>query len=90
MLCRSLVKLINKDHNDWDESILFGYLVTKQRSTGFSPFFMAYNREARLPVDISISPICHDNDDNINSVHNFVKEMMQVCDDLKPQAVRNI
>ena len=53
-------------------------------------FFMAYNREARLPVDFSISPICHDNDDNINSVHNFVKKMMQVRDDLKPKAVRNI
>ena len=51
---------------------------------------MLYHREARLPVDISISRICHNNDDNTTSVDNFVKDMMQVRDDLKPQAVLNI
>ena len=88
-----MVKLINKDHNHWDEkldSILFGYRVAKQRSTGFSPFFMLYHRETRLPVDISISPICHNSDDNTTSVDNFVNDMMQVRDDPKPQAVLNI
>ena len=52
----SLQKLVNESQNDWDElidNVLFAYRTSKQDSTKFTPFFLMYGREARLPIDIS-------------------------------------
>lgn len=34
------------------EAVLFAINSTKQSSTGFSPFFMLYNRHPILPIDV--------------------------------------
>ena len=56
---RDLGKLLRAcvdDHpQDWElylPDCLLSMRVTKNRSTGFSPFFMVYGREASLPVDM--------------------------------------
>lgn len=56
-LSRSLVKFINENQDDWDDKldpILFGYRAAKHHTTGYSPFFMMYHREARLPIDAEL------------------------------------
>ncbi|KZR99859.1 Uncharacterized protein APZ42_004115 [Daphnia magna] len=48
---------VNSLHNDWDEFIdfvTFAYNTSRQESTGFSPFFLLYGREAVLPIDVAL------------------------------------
>jgi transposase InsO family protein len=54
-LADMLSMYINKQHTNWDEIlpyITFAYNSSRQESTGRSPFFLIYGREARLPVDV--------------------------------------
>lgn len=54
-LQRQLLKYIAGDEqSNWDlylDSILFSYRISKQSSTKFSPFYLMYGRNARLPVE---------------------------------------
>lgn len=83
--------MINEYHNDWDDkldSMLFGYRVATHRSTGYSPFFMLYHRESRLPVEISVTSQSEGNDDE--SVDDYIMRMVKVCEDLRPRVTQNI
>ena len=47
---------VNENKNDWDEcldKILFSIRIQKQKSTKFSPFFLLFNRNAKVPVELS-------------------------------------
>ena len=58
-LCRSLSKVCSSDQDDWDEKIdtvLMGYRASSQASTKHSPFFILYQEEMRLPIDVNIMP----------------------------------
>jgi hypothetical protein len=54
---RSLMShYVNEKHNDWDlnlQFLAFAYNSTKQSTTLESPYFMLFNREPRLPLDVS-------------------------------------
>jgi hypothetical protein len=53
-LCESLAKLSNEHKNDWDQYIaptLFAYRTSKHNTTRFTPFYLLYGREAKLPMD---------------------------------------
>ena len=53
-LCQTLKSYCNKRHKDWDVFLpyaLFAYRTSKQSSTGQTPFFLTYGREARMPLD---------------------------------------
>ena len=57
-LCESLSRLSLKN-NDWDLYIaptLFAYRTTKHSTTKIEPFFLVYERSARLPMDPDQSP----------------------------------
>ena len=46
---------VNKDKDDWDEQLphaLLAYRVSKQSSTGVTPFEMLYGRDVRLPLGV--------------------------------------
>ena len=50
----ALVKVLS-DHQEWPsilEGVLFAHRVTKHNSTKYSPFFMLYNRDPVLPIDL--------------------------------------
>ena len=52
-MCESLAKLSLKNNN-WDLYIaltLFAYRTTKHSTTRIKPFFLVYERSARLPID---------------------------------------
>ena len=60
---------MNENHNNWDEkidSILFSYRVAKHRSTGYSPFYLMYHREVRLPIDVELLPTPDEPEENVN------------------------
>jgi Integrase zinc binding domain/Integrase core domain len=53
-LCESLAKLSNEHKTDWDRYIapvLFAYRTTKHNTTKFTPFYLMYGREVKLPMD---------------------------------------
>ena len=50
-----LAKWVSDNHRDWDDklpAVAFAYRTSVQESTGFTPFFLMYGREATLPADI--------------------------------------
>ena len=53
-ILKSLLRMkVNNDQNDWDEQLphaLLAYRISKQSSTGATPFEMLYGRDARLPL----------------------------------------
>lgn len=52
-----ICQLIKYDNDDWDtkiSAVLFSYRTSIHASTKFTPFFMLYNREPRLPLDLQL------------------------------------
>ena len=47
-----------------------------------------YHREALLPIDIELMP--DDNSKGVELVDDYIQAMLQVCDDLKTEAMGNI
>lgn len=48
---------VNSAHSDWDEIlpyVTFAYNTSRQESTGRTPFFLLYGREAKLPIDYAL------------------------------------
>jgi hypothetical protein len=45
---------------DWDEHLAAAELAfnnSKHETTGFTPFYMMYGREARMPIDVALAPL---------------------------------
>ena len=52
-LSRCLAKIMDESHSNWDmkiDTVLLGYRASRQRSTKFSPYFMLFQQEMRLPI----------------------------------------
>ena len=74
-LCESLAKLDNIA--EWDlhiPSVLFAYRTAVQSSTKVTPFYLAYGREARLPISF----------DNLDEVleENILDRLFHLVDEL--------
>ena len=57
-LQRALLKMVDENQSQWDkflDSVLFACRTNKQSSTKYSPFFLMYGREPRLPIEIMVS-----------------------------------
>jgi hypothetical protein len=51
----SIHTYLGEHETTWDQyisGVLFSYRTTPQASTGFSPFYLVYGREARQPIDL--------------------------------------
>ena len=51
--------MCHEDRDKWDEkidTILVGYRASSQASTKYSPFFILYQEQMRLPIDIDMMP----------------------------------
>ncbi len=57
---------VDFDQTDWDEMLPAAELAVnnaKHATTGFTPYYLHYGREARMPLDLAIAPLtgAHDN-----------------------------
>ena len=70
----SLVKVLDGNPCDWPdviEGVLLAHRGSKYTSTKFSPFFLMYNREPNLPIDVKFSLVGIEGNE---SEHPFDKE----------------
>lgn len=57
-LQRALLKIVEENENQWNkflDSVLFAYRTSRQSSTKYSPFYLMYGREPRLPIGLIAS-----------------------------------
>ena len=55
ILFRALCKLVNQRPESWDkylDAVMFGLRTKKHMTTKFSPFFLLFGTEARLPSEV--------------------------------------
>ena len=51
---------VNVKHDDWDEHLAvleMAYNNSKNASTGYSPFYLNYGREVKMPLDIALGDV---------------------------------
>ena len=87
----SLQKLVNDKQDDWDDlvdDVLFAYRTSRQDSTKFTPSFIMYNREAKLPVEASM-PCRSKEFDNAN-IDEKVKMLVELKKQIHDQVKGNI
>jgi len=85
---------VNEFHNDWDNyitAIQFAYRTTPaENSVGFSPFFLLYGRQARLPIDVTLLAQCKYPDRTLREhIHNLVSQLEVFRDISKRHADQN-
>ncbi len=77
-----MAKLVN-DQTNWDEkleTVLPAYRVSKQKSTGYSPFFMMFHRQPLLPIDSELVQKVQDGESDVEA---FIDNMMLIREDVK-------
>ena len=55
-----LRSVIDFTQDDWDEHLAAAELAfnnSKNATTGFTPFYLVYGREARMPLDLALAPL---------------------------------
>ena len=84
-----LATSVKANPTNWEDHVrvvCFAYNTSSQTSTGYSPFYFMYGREARLPVDLTfhcfrreaISPpeYVRQLQLNLNQAYNLVRSIM--------------
>ena len=89
-LNRSLIGILRRHCADrplewdlWLPAALQAYRVTKQTSTGVSPFELLYGRKPRLPTDIacgSAPPVPTDTTEYLNQLHQQMNSAREIVD----------
>ena len=90
-LSRSLSKLVNEDQTNWDEkleTLLSACRVSKQKSTGYSPFYMMFHRQPLLTIDSELVQSFKNDDEP--DIEAFIDRMIDIRDKIKEVASRNI
>jgi hypothetical protein len=55
-----LRSVVDFAQDDWDEHLAAAELAfnnSKNETTGFTPFYLVYGREARMPLDLALAPL---------------------------------
>ena len=77
ILCNILNCTIYENPFDWDEVIrlcTLAYNSSIQESTGQTPYFMVYGREATLPIDLASSTVNTDRG-SYKNVSEYVQKL---------------
>ena len=76
---------MRREDPDWDEyvpAVLFSMRISQNSATGFSPFFLRYGHEARLPADchLQLTPDQYEDvDDYVEQTAGRLKEAFQLA-----------
>lgn len=94
-LVRCLGKLANDDQTDWDvkiDVVLMGYRASCQASTKHSPYYMLYQKEMRLPIDVEVEPFVSETEEDLlqEGIEQKLKTLLESRDKVFGQAAANI
>ena len=84
--------MIGEHDNNWDEYIdpvLFSIRSSIQESTRFTPFYLMYGREARLPLEAEKSSVIVD-PSQLADVQQTIDRLSRVREKIFPAASKNI
>jgi hypothetical protein len=80
---------VNSYHNDWDgliDFVTFAYNTSRQETTGYSPFYLLYGREAVLPIDVALGnnpDLGLDDGDPSDRVRTLTVKLSQIREEVK-------
>ena len=85
---------VNEFHNNWDNylsAVQFAYRTTPaENSVGFSPYFLLYGREGRLPLDVTLLTKCSYPEKTLREqLHDLVSQLEVFRKISKQHAERN-
>jgi hypothetical protein len=88
-----LRSVIDFTQSDWDEHLAAAELAfnnSKNETTGFTPFYLVYGREARLPIDLALAPLTKaaDNPTAAEATARWRAALQQASDNTKQQQRR--
>lgn len=89
----ALQKLVNDSQDDWDQlldNVLFAYRTSRQASTKYTPFFLMYGREARLPIDITLTDSEREENTQELTLDEKVEKMIEFQKKIHDQARDNV
>ena len=89
-LMRALIKF-SEAKVDWDLNIdaaLYAYLISKQASSQFSPFFLMYNRNPRKAIDHELGSISEQS--STNEMEESLDTLLKIRDLYHEKALTNI
>ena len=82
-LGESIAKLAQDGEKEWDQYVdatLFAYRTKTHKTTGYSPFYLIYGRQATLPVELKI-PSGRTENDNVEDV--LMERLYQIIETLE-------
>ena len=74
-----MAKLCNEEQNDWDEKIdcvLMGYHASFQSSTKYSPYYMHFQLNMRLPIDSDCLQTCGEKDNDEEKLDEVMESLL--------------
>ena len=86
-----LARWVSSNHRDWEDKlpvVAFAYRTSIHESTGFTPFFMTYVREARIPADLVYGPPPEEADCTVDFIEVQRDALREACEQLGDAAVR--
>jgi hypothetical protein len=88
-----LRSVVDFAQSDWDEHLAAAELAfnnSKNETTGFTPFYMVYGREARMPIDVALAPLTKaaDNPTAVEATTRWREALQQAADNTAQQQRR--
>ena len=73
--------MVNECQSDWDkkiDTVLMGYRASRQASTKQSPYFMLFQHDMKLPIDMEILPQAqHLDQQDPNAISARIDQLLQ-------------
>lgn len=92
---RTLIKMLgtleNSQKQDWKShisSLVHAYNSMKQETTGQSPFFLMFGREARLPIDLLFRTEEQNQPENLNTYIKSLKSKLEQSYNLAKKSIQ--
>ena len=83
-LINILTKYVNSNKNNWDKLIkwaVMSYRANRQASTKYSPFFLLFGKQMRLPIEHDTNPISNTDESDYSieeEIDNRLKSLLKM------------
>jgi transposase InsO family protein len=89
----ALEKLVNEKQNDWDvyiKHVLFAYRASVNASTKYTPFYLMFGRQAKLPIELDLPSSLESEVETECQMDTYIDTLIDIRDNVFKVASRNI